>query len=149
MELADKLDYPCALIRVLSVIQCPRGRAGSIPAAGISFHGGLTLKKNLRIDLGHVDYDALETDADFESVANRVLPKALVQIGEATAETAWTELQKGLKKSGLKPNSSTSEKRKFIREGGQNFKRSASAKDKREIKATIISQLRDQKASRG
>ena len=55
------------------------------------------MKKNLRIDLGHVDYDALETDADFESVANRVLPKALVQIGEATAETAWTELQRASK----------------------------------------------------
>jgi hypothetical protein len=99
--------------------------------------------------LGHVDYDALESDADFEAVADRVLPKALVQIGEATAETAWTELQKGLKKSGLKPNSSTSEKRKFIREGGQNFKRSATAKDKREIKATIVAQLREQKDSRG
>lgn len=107
------------------------------------------MNKNIRIDLGHVDFDSLETDADFESAADRIMPKALVQIGEAVAETAWTELQKGLKKSGFKPNSSTSEKRKAIREGGQNFKRSASVQEKRNIKATIVSQLREQKASRG
>ena len=98
--------------------------------------------------MGHVDFDSLETDADFESAADRIMPKALVQIGEATAETAWTALQKSLKKSGFKP-SSTSEKRKAIREGGKNFKRSASVKEKRDIKATIVSQLREQKASRG
>ena len=105
------------------------------------------MKKKIRIDFGHVDLDKLNADADFDSAAERILPKALVQMGEALAEEGWIELQKTMKKSGLKPNKSSGDKRKFVRDGGQNYKRSASAKDKRELKATIVTQLREQKAS--
>ncbi len=103
--------------------------------------------QNMRISLGSVNYDLLETDSDYEVLANKILPKALVQLGEATAEVAWDGLQKELRKSKfIKANSSSSEKRKFIQDGGQNFKRSASNKDKQDIKAAIIAQMKEQKS---
>ena len=103
--------------------------------------------RNTRIDLGHIDFDSLETDDDFRREAQRILPKAIVQLGEAVGEEAWAALQKGLKGPGIKLNTSSSDKRKFIREAGQNYKREISAKDKRELEQDIIRQLREQKAS--
>ena len=50
-----------------------------------------------KVSLGHVDVSRLETDDDFRREAKRLLPNALVQVGEATGEVAWDELQKGLR----------------------------------------------------
>lgn len=105
--------------------------------------------QNIKISLGSINYDLLKNDADYQVLADRILPKALVQFGEATAEVAWDGLQKELRKSKfIKANSSSSEKRNFIQNGGQNFKRSASHKEKQEIKAAIIAQIKDQKSKR-
>ena len=102
---------------------------------------------NVRIDLGSVDYSLLNADADYEALANKILPKALVQIGEAAAETAWSEAQKAFGKSkAIKLNTSVSDKRKFVREGGQNYKRSVSSTDKQKIKSEIVARLKDQKS---
>jgi hypothetical protein len=103
-----------------------------------------------KISLGTVDFSKLETDADFRREAQRLLPDALVQVGEATGEVAWNELQKGFRGiPGFKANSSSSDKRKFIREAGQNFRRQASSQERREIEDEIIRQLREQKRRNG
>jgi hypothetical protein len=104
---------------------------------------------NIRINLGSVDYSLLNTDSAYEALANKILPKALVQIGEAAAETTWNETQKAFGKSkAIKLNTSLSDKRKFIRDGGQNYKRSVSFNDKQKIKAEIVAQLKGQKSNR-
>ena len=46
---------------------------------------------------------------------------------------------------GFKGNSSSSDKSRFIREGGQNHRRNASAQDRRAIEDHIIQQLKDMK----
>ncbi len=103
--------------------------------------------RNIKIDLGHVDFDSLETDEDVRQEAQRILPRAIVQLGETVGEEAWTALQKGLKGPGIKLNTSSSDKRKFIRESGEKYKRQISTQDKRELEQDIIRQLREQKAS--
>jgi hypothetical protein len=101
---------------------------------------------NFSIPLGSVDLNKLETDADYRREAQRLLPEALTRIGEKTAEVAWTELQKSLRGiRGLKGNSSSSDKSRFIREGGQNHRRNASDQDRRAIEDHIIQQLREMK----
>lgn len=105
---------------------------------------------NFSIPLGSVDLNKLETDADYRREAQRLLPEALTRIGEKTAEVAWTELQKSLRGvPGFKSNSSSSDKSRFIREGGQNHRRNASAQDRRAIEDHIIQQLREMKRMAG
>lgn len=108
---------------------------------------------NFSIPLGSVDLDKLETDADFRRLAQRLVPDALTHIGEKTAEVAWNELQKSFRGiPGFKVNSS-SDKSRFIREGGQNHRRSASAsasaQERRAIEDYIIEQLREMKRKAG
>lgn|GEM_PF-1065186 len=102
------------------------------------------------IPLGSVDLDKLESDEDFRREAQRLVPDALTRIGEKTAEVAWTALQKSFRGiPGFKGNSSSSDKSRFIREGGQNHRRSASAQDRRAIEDHIIEQLREMKDNAG
>jgi hypothetical protein len=103
-----------------------------------------------KISLGNVDVSKLETEDDFRREAQRLLPNALVQVGEATGEVAWNELQKGFRGvPGFKANTSSSDKRKFIREAGQNYRRRVSAKDRRELEDYIVAKLRELKQSKG
>ena len=102
-----------------------------------------------KISLGNVDVSKLETEDDFRRKAQRLLPNALVQVGEASGEVAWNELQKGFRRvPGFKVNTSSSDKRKFIREAGQNYRRQATAKDRRELADYIVAALRELKQSR-
>ena len=102
------------------------------------------------IPLGSVDLDKLLTDDDYRREAQRLLPDALTRIGEKTAEVAWNELQKGFRGiPGFKANSSSSDKSRFIREGGENHRRNASAQDRRAIEDHIIQQLREMKRKAG
>jgi len=99
------------------------------------------------ISLGSVDFSKLETEADFRHEAQRFLPEALVQIGEKAGEVAWDSLQKSFRGiPGFKPNSSSSDKSRFIREAGQNYRRKVSSQDRRKIEDEIVRQLRDQKS---
>lgn len=43
---------------------------------------------NQRIDLGHVDVSRLTSDEDFHREARRLVPKVLVQIGEAAGQNS-------------------------------------------------------------
>ncbi len=107
-------------------------------------------KFNFLIPLGSVDLEKLETDTDYRREAQRLLPDALTRIGEKAAEVAWTELQKSFRGiPGFKGNSSSSDKSRLIREGGQNHRRNASAQDRRAIEDHIIQQLREMKRKAG
>lgn len=102
------------------------------------------------IPLGSVDLDKLETDEDYRREAQRLLPDALTRIGENTAEVAWNQLQKSFRGiPGFKGNSSSSDKSRFIREGGQNHRRNASSQDRRKMENHIIEQLREMKRRAG
>jgi hypothetical protein len=101
------------------------------------------------ITLGTVDFSNLEAEADFRREAQRLLPAALVQVGEAAGEVAWEELQKGFRGiPGFKVNSPSSDKQQFIRKAGQNFRRKASSQERRKIEDKIIRQLQEQKEKR-
>ena len=104
--------------------------------------------RKFEITFGRVDVSNLETEEDFRREARRILPEALVQIGEKSGEIAWNDLQKSFRKvPGYKPNSSSSEKRKFIREAGENYRRKVSAKDRQEIEDYIVARLRQLKVT--
>lgn len=98
------------------------------------------------VPLGSVDLGKLESDADYHRLAHQLLPDALTRIGEKAAEVAWTELQKSIRGiPGFKGNSSSSDKSRFIREGGRNHARSASSHHRREVEKHIREQLRKMK----
>lgn len=102
------------------------------------------------IPLGSVDLDKLESNEDYRREAQRLIPDALTRIGEQTAEFAWNELQKSFRGiSGFQGNSSSSDKSRFIREGGQNHRRSASSQHRREVELHIIEQLHEMKRQVG
>ena len=105
--------------------------------------------RTYKISLGNVNVAKLETEDDFRREAEQLLPKALVQVGEASGEVAWNELQKSFRGvPGFKVNSSSSDKSKFIREAGQNYRRQATVKDRRELEDYIVARLRELKQSR-
>lgn len=99
-------------------------------------------KNHIKIDFTQLDLSSLETEEDFRREAKNLLPEALVQIGEAMGEETWDALQQGLKSPGLKVNTSSSEKRKFVKQAGKSYQRGASAKDRKEIEDYIVEQLR-------
>ncbi len=99
-------------------------------------------KNQIKIDFGQVDLSSLETEDDFRTEAKRLLPEALIQIGEAMGEQTWDTLQQGQKGSGLKVSTSSSEKRKFVKDAGKNYRRGATARDRKEIEDYIVQQLR-------
>ncbi|MGB3760171.1 MAG: hypothetical protein WBA07_27965 [Rivularia sp. (in: cyanobacteria)] len=101
--------------------------------------------EDIEIDFKAVDFASLDTDEDFRSEAQRLLPKALVQVGEAMAEKTWDELQKEMQKSGMKAGASQSAKRKFVQETKRTYQRNASSRDKRELEDYIVEQLRQYK----
>jgi hypothetical protein len=99
------------------------------------------------ISLGSVDFSKLETDADFRREAQRFLPDVLIQVGEKAGEVAWNGLQKSFRAiPGVKVNSSSNDKSRFIREAGQSFRRKASSQERRKIEDAIIRQLQAQKS---
>ena len=100
---------------------------------------------NIEIDLKTVDLSSLDTDEDFRKEAQRLLPQALVQVGEAMAEKTWEELQKDMQKSGMKAGASQNAKRKFIQETKRTYQRNASSRDKRELEDYIVEQLHQYK----
>lgn len=100
---------------------------------------------DIEIDLKSVDVASLDADEDFRKEAQRLLPQALVQVGEAMAEKTWEELQKEMQKSGMKSGGSQNAKRKFIQETKRTYQRNASSRDKRELEDYIVEKLRQYK----
>jgi hypothetical protein len=100
-------------------------------------------KFQIDIDFSKVDFTSLETEDDLRAEAKRLLPAALIKLGEAVGEKTWEELQKTLQSSGGKRGSSQSEKRKFVQETVRNYQRSASGREKQELEEYILEQLRE------
>ncbi|MBF2017090.1 MAG: hypothetical protein HC836_30590 [Richelia sp. RM2_1_2] len=100
---------------------------------------------DIEIDLKTIDFASLDTDEDFRQEAQRLLPQALVQVGEAMAEKTWDELQKEMQKAGMKSSASVSAKRKFIQETKRTYQRNVSSREKRELEDYIIEQMRQYK----
>ncbi|KYC41047.1 hypothetical protein WA1_23300 [Scytonema hofmannii PCC 7110] len=98
--------------------------------------------QQINIDFSSIDIASLDTDDEFRQEAKRLLPKALVQLGEIVGEKTWEDLQKSLKKPGGKLSSSQSEKRKFIQETGRTYHRHASSRERQELEDYIVEQLR-------
>ncbi|MDM9385181.1 hypothetical protein QUB80_31500 [Chlorogloeopsis sp. ULAP01] len=102
-------------------------------------------KFEINLDFSNVDFSSLETEEDFQTEARKLLPQALVKLGESVGEKTWEELHKNLKQGGTKLNSSQSEKRKFIQETGRSYQRKASNRERQELEAYIIEQLHQHK----
>lgn len=100
---------------------------------------------DIEIDLKSIDFDSLDTEEDFRTEAQRLLPEALVQLGEIVAEKTWEELQKEMQKSGIKSGNSQNAKRKFIQETKRTYQRNASSRDKRELEEYIVEKIRQYK----
>lgn len=103
-------------------------------------------KFQISLDFNDVDLGSLETEDDFCQEAKRLLPKALVKLGESVGEKTWEDLQKSLKAPGGKV-SSQSEKRKFIQETGRTYHRNASNRERQEMEEYIVEQLHKHKQS--
>lgn len=104
------------------------------------------MKHSIRIDIGNFDCRCLKTDSDYETAAIKIMPKVLSQVGETAAEALWSETQKAFGKSKfVKLNTSSSDKRKFIQDSADKYKRSASTSDKQKIKSQIVELLRERK----
>jgi hypothetical protein len=101
--------------------------------------------QQISLDFSSTDIASLDTDDEFHQEAKRLLPKALVQLGEIVGEKTWEDLQKTLTKPGGKVGGSQSEKRKFIQETGRTYHRHASSRERQELEDYIVEQLRDRK----
>lgn len=99
-------------------------------------------KLNYRIDLKHLDVSAIQSDADIKRTAKKLLPGALIEIGEDAGAKSWDAMANEMRKlKGFKA-SPASERTKHIRESGQKFKRTISAKDKLTIETEIAQEIR-------
>ncbi|MGD1871559.1 MAG: hypothetical protein ACFB02_00750 [Mastigocoleus sp.] len=97
------------------------------------------------IEMSSVDFASLETDEDFQQEAQKLLPAALVKLGENVAERTWEELQNHQNSSSVKLKSSQSEKRRFIQQTARTYQRQASSRDRKELEEYIIEKLREHK----
>jgi len=107
-------------------------------------------EKSIRIDLGAVDFDSLHSEADYRREATRLLPKVLTELGQAQGELAWNEMQKAFRGvAGFKANSSAADKRKFIREAGENYRKEIGAAKRTALIDNIVDNLKAQTSSEG
>ena len=100
---------------------------------------------NVKIDLGHINIESLDTEDAIRAAAKRLVPNLLKGIGESGAEVMWKQLQKAFSGPGIKANNSASEKRKFIENAGKEYARKASAKEKSDLEDHIVAQIRAQR----
>jgi hypothetical protein len=99
------------------------------------------MRHNYKFTLGHVDLDLLNSDADFRSEAEKHVPAYIDGLSKFVSETLWNEFNRT-----AGPFKITTSKISFISEQVREFKRSVTAKDRRDYSDTIIQILRDMKA---
>lgn len=56
--------------------------------------GGIEVDTEFNFDLGEVEYENLNSDADFRKEAQRLLPAAMEHMGKAIAELSWAFMQR-------------------------------------------------------
>ncbi|RTK96773.1 MAG: hypothetical protein EKK64_03025 [Neisseriaceae bacterium] len=86
-------------------------------------------------ELSDVNLDKMIDDAAIRDEAKKRLPNALIQIGEKAALASLEEIRKTFKMS-------SSEKRKFVIEGGKNLKKSATYEYRCEIENMLFESIK-------
>ncbi|MEQ8853591.1 hypothetical protein [Gimesia sp.] len=92
--------------------------------------------KKLEFDLEGIDYDKLNTEADFKKEAKRLLPAAMNMAGSKVAEAFWKTTHKSL---GL----TNSQKKDFIKEAEIEFAKSP--KECVRVEKMLIAKLKEGK----
>ena len=92
--------------------------------------------KKLKFDLEGIDYDNLNTEADFRKEAKRLLPAAMIMAGRNVAESFWRNTHKSL---GL----ANSQKKEFIKEAEIEFAKST--KEFERVEKVLIAELKEEK----
>ena len=106
------------------------------------------MKSEIRIDLEHINVTNLITEADFMRKAQEILPEVLVKIGEETGKILWEQMQKSFRNiRGLKINNSLSDKNRFIREKGLEYRKNVKQNETHVIEKQIIDKLKLKKES--
>lgn len=93
-------------------------------------------EKKLEFDLEGIDYDNLNTEADFKKEAKRLLPAAMKMAGKRVAEAFWKETHKSL---GL----TNSQKKEFIKEAESEY--AQSPKECVRVEKMLIAKLKEGK----
>jgi len=93
------------------------------------------------LELGNVNLASLRTEEDFQKAAQRHLPAVLLQAGERLGEKTWNHLHQG--GGAVKPNATADDRKRFVREMGQNYQRQANTKDRKALEGQIITQLKE------
>lgn len=86
------------------------------------------------IKLGEVDYDKLNSDADFRAEAERLLPEAMKQASKGLAEGMWKAVEKLF---------GSSKRSQFIREKSAEIAKDT--KTRREVKDYLVGLLKEEK----
>jgi hypothetical protein len=107
------------------------------------------VKHEIRLDLAGADLDALVTEDDFGREAERLLPAALEELGQALGEAAWERRQADRQGPAVKYRGATGELREFVLKAGRTYRRFAPAHDRQTLKDLIVRKLRQAKARSG
>jgi hypothetical protein len=106
------------------------------------------VKYEIPLDLSGIDLEALDTDKDFSREAERLLPAALEELGQAFGEAAWKRQAVALARA-VKGREATGEMREFIQKAGRTYRRFAPASDRLALKDLLIRKLREAKDQSG
>ena len=104
------------------------------------------VKHEIRVDLSGADLDTLVSDDDFRREAERILPAALEELGQALGEAAWERRQTIDDGPAIED-----EMREFVVKAGRTYRRFAPARDRKTLTDLIVRKLqqaKDQSAAR-
>lgn len=97
----------------------------------------------LNLDLSGIDPATLKNEEDFHQLARRLVPTALITLGEKRGEKTWEDLERDSKRSNTqRPHNSEFDRKLFIRESGLNYNRQAPAKDRKMLEDLIVAYLK-------
>jgi hypothetical protein len=103
-------------------------------------------KHEIHLDVTGLDLGGLETDDDFRQAARRLLPAALLELGQAMGESAW------VRHHGLDAALATGhawggpEMHEFVAKAGRTYRRFAPAADRQALEDLLVEKLREARA---
>jgi hypothetical protein len=106
------------------------------------------VKYEIPLDLSGLDLESLDTDEDFRREAERLLPAALEELGQAFGEAAWRR-QAVAMATAMKGREATGEMREFIQKAGRTYRRFAPASDRLALEDLLVRKLREAKDQSG
>lgn len=102
----------------------------------------------LNLDLGMIDPRSPRTEEELRKLARRLVPAALMVLGERRGEKTWNDLEKDSTRSQTPRSHHTlTDKKSFVREAGQNYSRQAPAKDRTTLEEKIFVYLQATQAT--